>query len=155
MSQIHITIKSFELSSIRNTIAFIDKTLFIIQNKPENALNNVDSLKKMSLINKKEVSLPPLALCVAKQRGAFPCSTIKNTFKVISLPKTRKLFTVLRSPHVDKKSREQFEFLYYKKKILIENKNNQSTVLFLFLLKNSEFPGVELELSLFYNSLFI
>lgn len=140
MSQIHITIKSFELSSIQNTIAFIDKTHFIIQNKPENALNNIHLLKKTSLINKKKISLP---------------LNIKNTFKVISLPKTRKLFTVLRSPHVDKKSREQFEFSYYKKKILIENKNNQNTVLFLFLLKNSEFPGVELELSLFYNSLFI
>ena len=72
----------------------------------------------------------------------------------ISLPKKNKLFTVLRSPHIDKKSREQFEFTYHKKKIVIQSKNNKNIALFVFLLKNSEFPGVELEISFFYKSVF-
>lgn len=35
-------------------------------------------------------------------------------FSQFSLPMTKKRFTVLRSPHIDKKSREQFEIQYYK-----------------------------------------
>ncbi len=33
----------------------------------------------------------------------------------IPLPTTRSIYTVLRSPHVDKKSREQFEMLTHKR----------------------------------------
>ncbi len=79
----------------------------------------------------------------------------KNRFEnlnEISLPKKRKLFTVLRSPHIDKKSREQFEFMRYKKKLFVQNENMNKAALFFFLLKNSEFPGVEIEISMFYNS---
>jgi small subunit ribosomal protein S10 len=79
----------------------------------------------------------------------------KHVFKKlneISLPKKRKLFTVLRSPHIDKKSREQFEFTRYKKKLFVQNENVKKTALFFFILKNSEFPGVEIEISMFHNS---
>lgn len=75
----------------------------------------------------------------------------KNLNK-ISLPKKRKLFTVLRSPHIDKKSREQFEFIWYKKKLFVQNKNVKKAALFFFLLKNSEFPGVEIEISMSHSS---
>ena len=33
----------------------------------------------------------------------------------IPLPNNRKVFTVLRSPHIDKKSREQFELITHKR----------------------------------------
>jgi small subunit ribosomal protein S10 len=39
----------------------------------------------------------------------------------IPLPTERSLFTVLRSPHVDKKSREQFELRVHKRLIEISN----------------------------------
>lgn len=41
--------------------------------------------------------------------------TIKQKLScdIISLPRRITRYTVLRSPHVDKKSREQFEFRYY------------------------------------------
>lgn len=78
-----------------------------------------------------------------------------KSLNMINLPKKRKLFTVLRSPHIDKKSREQFEFIHYKKKLIIKNKNVNNAALFVFLLKNSEFPGVEIEISLIYNSFLI
>lgn len=35
-------------------------------------------------------------------------------FKIIGLPKTRKFWTLLKSPHVFKKSKEQFEVKIYK-----------------------------------------
>jgi len=47
--------------------------------------------------------------------------TAKRTGAVVSgpipLPTDRRLFTVLRSPHVDKKSREQFEIRVHKRLI--------------------------------------
>ena len=39
--------------------------------------------------------------------------------KSISLPTKIQRYTVLRSPHIDKKSREQFEIRHYKKLLII------------------------------------
>lgn len=45
--------------------------------------------------------------------------TVRNTGAVVSgpipLPTQKKIFTVLRSPHVNKKSREQFQLCTYKR----------------------------------------
>lgn len=53
--------------------------------------------------------------------------TVKQTGAVISgpipLPTEKKVYTVLRSPHVDKKSREQFESRTHKRLIDILNSN--------------------------------
>jgi len=68
--------------------------------------------------------------------------------KVISLPTLKKKFTVLRSPHIDKKSREQFEWTHYKKSIFLDFQKISVFSLFLFLLKNSSFPGVQIEIIL-------
>jgi small subunit ribosomal protein S10 len=45
----------------------------------------------------------------------------------IPLPTRRSTWTVLRSPHVDKKSREQFELRVHKRLIEIENSTPQTT----------------------------
>ena len=49
--------------------------------------------------------------------------TVKSTGAVVTgpipLPTHKKLFTVLRSPHVDKKSREQFEIRTHKRLLYI------------------------------------
>jgi small subunit ribosomal protein S10 len=44
----------------------------------------------------------------------------------IPLPTTRSRYTVLRSPHVDKKSREQFEVRTHKRLLAILNPNPQT-----------------------------
>ena len=45
-------------------------------------------------------------------------------FNIIRLPKTIKKYTVLRSPHINKKAREQFEMRIYTTQIVLEiNKN--------------------------------
>ena len=85
-----------------------------------------------------------------KQRKNRRCKINKMSFT--SFPKKRKLFTVLRSPHIDKKSREQFQFVFHKLKLVLNGKNDNKTNLFIFLLKNSEFPGVEMEIILNYHS---
>lgn len=68
--------------------------------------------------------------------------------KVISLPTLKKKLTVLRSPHIDKKSREQFEWTRNKKSIFLDFQKISVFSLFLFLLKNSSFPGVQIEIYL-------
>ncbi|XBT18326.1 MAG: 30S ribosomal protein S10 [Candidatus Shikimatogenerans sp. Tduv] len=53
--------------------------------------------------------------------------TNKYTLKIIGpiyLPTKKKIFTVLRSPHVHKKSREQFIFSIHKRLIYIKQYNN-------------------------------
>ncbi len=61
----------------------------------------------------------------------------------IPLPTRRKVYTVLRSPHVDKKSREQFEMRIYKRIIDIENPTPKTTD----AIKNLNIPaGVHIEI---------
>jgi small subunit ribosomal protein S10 len=45
----------------------------------------------------------------------------------VPLPTRRSTYCVLRSPHVDKKSREQFEMRVHKRLIEIENSTPQTT----------------------------
>lgn len=70
-----------------------------------------------------------------------------NTEKKVSLPTIKKKYTVLRSPHIDKKSREQFEWERYKKSIFLRFEEQFLLSFFVFLLKNSSFPGVQVELN--------
>ena len=61
----------------------------------------------------------------------------------VPLPPRRSLFTVLRSPHVDKKSREQFEIRIHKRLIEISN----ATAEMVDALMKLEVPaGVEVEI---------
>ncbi len=82
----------------------------------------------------------------------------KNIFQICSdigiekvsylrLPVRRKKITILRSPHIDKKSREQFEWKRHKMVIKTISNSITTTYILLFLLKDAEFPGVELKIS--------
>jgi len=73
--------------------------------------------------------------------------TVRSTGAVVSgpipLPTERKVFTVLRSPHVDKKSREQFELCTYKRLLDIHS----STAKTIDALMKLELPsGVDVEI---------
>jgi small subunit ribosomal protein S10 len=61
----------------------------------------------------------------------------------IPLPTSRRLYTVLRSPHVDKKSREQFEMRIHQRIIDIENATPKTAD----AIKNLTIPaGVHIEI---------
>ena len=63
----------------------------------------------------------------------------------VPLPTQRSVYTVLRSPHVDKKSREQFEIRVHKRLIDI----SQSTPQAIDALMKLELPaGVDIEIKL-------
>lgn len=64
----------------------------------------------------------------------------------IELPEKKKKITVLRSPHIDKKSQEQFEIRVYKTNIIFKIKQVNTCLLFIEIFKNSNMFGVEIEI---------
>ncbi|MFO7638664.1 MAG: 30S ribosomal protein S10 [bacterium] len=73
---------------------------------------------------------------VAKRTGARVCGPIP-------LPTKRTLFTVLRSPHIDKRSREQFELRVHKRLVDI---SDATTDMVDALMKLEVPAGVEVEI---------
>lgn len=61
----------------------------------------------------------------------------------VPLPRVRRCFTVLRSPHVDKKSREQFELTTYKRILDIVSPSEKTMDA---LMKLSISSGVDVEI---------
>ncbi|PRQ51929.1 putative ribosomal protein S10 [Rosa chinensis] len=71
--------------------------------------------------------------------GLLPCT------RRIQLPNTRVLYTVLRSPHIDKKSREQFHMITKKLLLVIDAKANELQKKF-FWLKRQRILGAQYEI---------
>ena len=75
--------------------------------------------------------------------------TVKSTGAVVSgpipLPTKRSVYTVLRSPHVDKKSREQFEIRVHKRLVDILDPTQQTVD---SLMKLDLSAGVHVEISI-------
>jgi small subunit ribosomal protein S10 len=74
--------------------------------------------------------------------------TVKSTGAVVSgpipLPTHKRIFTVLRSPHVNKKAREQFQLCSYKRLMDIYSSSSSKTIDALMKL---ELPsGVDVEI---------
>nr|WBQ47759.1 ribosomal protein S10 [Pueraria montana var. lobata] len=63
----------------------------------------------------------------------------------IGLPESRVLYTVLRSPHIDKKSREQFEMEIKKKFLIIKTEKHELRKKF-FRLKRQRIFGAQYEI---------
>jgi len=72
----------------------------------------------------------------------------------VFLPKKIKKITVIRSPHIDKKSREQFEIRRYKNILIFNIKNRSTAFLYIDCIKNSQIYGVELSVNIHYNSFY-
>lgn len=63
-------------------------------------------------------------------------------------PTCRKKYTVIRGPHIDKKSREQLELVKKGGNLMLFFKKNHSLLFFLFWLQNSQFSGVQIKITL-------
>lgn len=74
-----------------------------------------------------------------------------SNLRSIRLPKTRSLFTVLRSPHIDKKSREQFEMQIHKQFVVIKTDTSKLRQ-HLLRLQMHDLPGVQLKVIVNYNT---
>lgn len=76
-----------------------------------------------------------------------------NEFKVSysHLPNKRKVYTVLRSPHIDKKSREQFEMRTYTSLITLDIHNKIDMSVLIKDFKESLQSGISLKIKFFNN----
>ena len=81
--------------------------------------------------------------------GSFLQSKKEKAIKRIDLPQKRKKITVIRSPHIDKKSREQFEIRHHKSVFIFNIKKKSCALLFFECLKNSQMYGVELSIDVY------
>ena len=70
----------------------------------------------------------------------------ESLLRKIPLPTLVKKITTLRSPHIDKKSREQFEWKRQKAQISFDLNSAPQISFVLFVLNHSRFPGVEIEI---------
>lgn len=77
--------------------------------------------------------------------------TERSSLLSIRLPLKQSLYTVLRSPHIDKKSREQFEMKIHKQLIRISTETKQLGSL-LFHLKFHEMSGVQMKVIFHYKT---
>lgn len=76
-------------------------------------------------------------------------------YSQFSFPRKIKKFTVLRSPHIDKKSREQFQIEYYKNIITLEGVASlhlESFHIFIENLKQSKFYGIQMKIQFHYST---
>ena len=84
---------------------------------------------------------------VQKEITNFSSMSLKHSF----LPRKYERFTLLKSPHVDKKARDQFERITYNRVLEVsfitkENSNNQEIVRLIKIMQNLSFAvGITLK----------
>lgn len=71
----------------------------------------------------------------------------------LRLPKKQSLYTVLRSPHIDKKSREQFELRIHKELVIIKT-DIKSLREKLFNFKFHDISGIQMKVIFHYKTQF-
>lgn len=76
----------------------------------------------------------------------------KNQIKYKTNPKQSKKITVLRSPHIDKKSREQFQLVTFKRTLSVSAPDKNTLFFILEILKDMKSVGVEIEMSLEFST---
>lgn len=94
-----------------------------------------------------QLDLLKKALFIIKEKYLF-----RNKVQTHVLKRYIQKYTVIRSPHVHKKSREQFELIEYH---FIFSINVSKSGPFLFLLKSSSFFGVNIKTSITSSSAFL
>lgn len=83
-------------------------------------ISNLDIIVKYSKVHLKIKSFHPKLFEKALNKILNKVTALNlKISKSISLPTKIQRYTVLRSPHIDKKSREQFEIRHYKKLLII------------------------------------
>ena len=93
-----------------------------------------------------------LALNYVSSIASFVNASVKGQ---ISFPTKKKLFTVIKSPHKYKSSREQFQSNRFKQNLVLEFDHSWKTLLFIQLIKDCEMTGTEIELEISSSDFFI
>ena len=96
----------------------------------------------------KSFTVQDLAHTIQQMIGCCPKTW---TLRQIPLPNHRRVFTLLRSPHIDKKSREQFQLVTHKTKLefIISSAESRREVLAcLEAVKQLSSPGVQIQVQI-------
>ena len=142
-TQVYLLFKSFEVQSQ----SIIDKIL----DYPKNIELLFQKSNSGSAISTKRADSMNHTSFSTKQTANHLCFDQSKSIRSIRLPRTSTEYTVLRSPHVDKKSREQFEIRVHKHLFCIETDIAQINKLFLYL-KQHSISGVQLKMTLNYKT---
>ena len=105
-TQVYLLFKSFEVQSQ----SIIDKIL----DYPKNIELLFQKSNSGSAISTKRADSMNHISFSTKQTANHLCFGQSKSIRSIRLPRTSTEYTVLRSPHIDKKSREQFEIRVHK-----------------------------------------
>lgn len=81
-------------------------------------------------------------------RKFYKIYKLTDSFFVSNKTSRRKMFSILRSPHVNKISQEQFEFKVYKREIIIQTKNYLKFLIMFKKLNKSIFSDLNITISL-------
>ena len=103
-------------------------------------------------IERSREEIAQLLLLLEELNGKKSFHDLLEKERIFPLPTLWKGLTVLKSPHIDKKSREQFSWSRRKSQLRLSLREKKYADLFLLLLRNCEFPGVELKISRVYSS---
>jgi small subunit ribosomal protein S10 len=121
------------------------------------SLKSFESAALQSALSKIEQFCLTFLMTMEKKRGK-PAAAKRvgdcNPLSYTPIPSHNKKITLLRSPHIDKKSREQFEWQIYKGQIRVLSCDRKVFPILLSLLKSSEFPGTELTVTSNYHTPF-
>lgn len=71
-----------------------------------------------------------------------------------AFPRKQKKLTVCRSPHIDKKSREQFAMNTYRSVMLVQTQSHSAQLLLMYLLKHFPFQGIQLSIAVKYTTFY-
>ena len=77
-----------------------------------------------------------------------------SSIKIFTLPKHLQKITLIKSPHIDKKSREQFEWKQYKRRIVIFTADLSFYLELLSILKRMVLPGASIQIFLKFKTFF-
>ena len=111
------------------------------------SLKSFESATLLSALSKVEQLCLTFLITMEKKRCQVASAKKIRDYKLFSYtptPSRDKKITLLRSPHIDKKSREQFEWRIYQGHIRVLLYDRKAFPILLSLLKSSEFPGTEL-----------
>uniref|UniRef100_A0A0D6R547 Small ribosomal subunit protein uS10 domain-containing protein n=1 Tax=Araucaria cunninghamii TaxID=56994 RepID=A0A0D6R547_ARACU len=112
--------------------------------------SNVDSSKKQKEAPKDVNSAKIRIVMKSFVKKFIEIPSLKD-FRKVGLPKRRILYTVLRSPHIDKKSREQFEMRIHKQLLETETTPQEMMRKF-FWLKRMRLLGAQYEFTFYYKT---
>jgi small subunit ribosomal protein S10 len=83
-------------------------------------------MKLKTQLRIKSYSKETLSLYIAYLQGIF--FKLKLSTSVFNFPQKKKIITLLKSPHVNKKAKEQFEIKYFKASISFKNSVSLSLI---------------------------